>query len=1225
MARKSFAGVAALVLLFAGILVPVAAAASAQVHLLSVDPDGRVSVGELATLTLSLPAGAAAVDGRILVAPGAAEAIGVVPVGSGIGLRPTETDGGYVFGAYGLESGAPQIQLVVNPEVAGRIQVRIVVDDLADQAGSRIDAGGLQTVTTIVAGQSNRVYPATSGGPRGEGRRGASRVRDILRDGKINSRDLDTARANWSQAQGRGGQCGVQSDADANDDGCVDIVDIQAVYANENSTATGLAAVPAAVTVAVPHTFTVTNAGDTPDAAPGDAVCADSAGHCTLRAAINEAEFSPGNDRIEFNLPGTAPVRIQLTGPLPIITSLNGTLTIDGYTQPGSSTNTLQFGSNAVLGVELHGNGEAAHEVALYITSPGNTVRGLIINNVYRAIAIDGSNAHDNLIVGNWIGFLPDQSPSAAQAGIVLDTASSNNRVGTPALADRNVIGNWKKAIDAYGPGNSGQTYQNNLLCIRPDGSSPATCDIGIDHDFGPKNDHVGGSGLNERNIIGPTYNQGIEYSHGWNPADHSDDPTYRITGNSVIGNWIGFKFDGNYDPAYRSGIIKSLGDNGNGINVYDGSSNNLVEGNYIGSNWDGIQFMAPNANGNTARNNVIGVSPLGQPAPLAGWGFVVRWGTQSDVLDGNTIRNAGKGGVGLLIVMNDGTPTSPAFSIRITKNIISDTNGPAIDLFGIAGPDPNDVGDADAGSNTVLNTPVITSALLTGVSGTATRNAIVEVYRASRPADQFGLPIEFLGSTVVAPDGSWTVALALTGGGRVTALQILPDGTTSELSANVALPNSPPVIDSVVISPSSPTSGQVLTANVTSHDPDVDTITTTYQWIKNGVDIAGATGSTLNLATAGNGDRGDQIAVRVTVNDGTVTSAPTTSSPVTVVNFVPTVVLSLVPANPGSNATAVASIVKTDTDGDSVSVTWIWKVNGSPVRTFTSSSALSDSLNLAVAGNGDAGDTLSVEVTPNDGIVNGTTATASQVVVPGPTVYASDTFARTVSGGWGTANYGGAYTLLNTASDFSVSSGTGKMVLPTGGSLRSASLADVSVRDSDFSFRFAANKVPGNQSEYIYAIARRTSASNAYRIKVRVAPTGAVLLQASSVVNNAEATIGSEVQVPGLTLTANSFIRVRAQLSGTNPTTIRIRAWVDGGSEPSTWQYTATNSTAALQTSGGVGLMTYVDSAVSNTPVTITFDDLLVTGIEGGPANTAPVVDTVSISAQPDPPPLRP
>ena len=61
----------------------------------------------------------------------------------------------------------------------------------------------------------------------------------------------------------------------------------------------------------------------------------------------------------------------------------------------------------------------------------------------------------------------------------------------------------------------------------------------------------------------------------------------------------------------------------------------------------------------------------------------------------------------------------------------------------------------------------------------------------------------------------------------------------------------------------------------MTSHDAEGDTLTTGYQWTRNGTDIAGATASTLNLATAGNGDRGDLIRVRVTVNDGSLTSAP--------------------------------------------------------------------------------------------------------------------------------------------------------------------------------------------------------------------------------------------------------------------------------------------------------------------------------------------------------------
>src|SRR4029079_1613658 len=88
---------------------------------------------------------------------------------------------------------------------------------------------------------------------------------------------------------------------------------------------------------------------------------------------------------------------------------------------------------------------------------------------------------------------------------------------------------------------------------------------------------------------------------------------------------------------------------------------------------------------------------------------------------------------------------------------------------------------------------------------------------------------------------------------------------------------NTAPVVDSVTISPASPTTTQTLTATVTSHDAEGNSLTTAYQWSKNGIDITGATGSTLTLATAGNGDRGDIIRVRATVNDGIVSSSPVT------------------------------------------------------------------------------------------------------------------------------------------------------------------------------------------------------------------------------------------------------------------------------------------------------------------------------------------------------------
>ena len=86
-----------------------------------------------------------------------------------------------------------------------------------------------------------------------------------------------------------------------------------------------------------------------------------------------------------------------------------------------------------------------------------------------------------------------------------------------------------------------------------------------------------------------------------------------------------------------------------------------------------------------------------------------------------------------------------------------------------------------------------------------------------------------------------------------------------------------------------------------------------------------------------------------------------------------------------------------------------------------------------------------------------------------------------------------------------------------------------------------------------------------------------------------------------GLTYTPGNSIWLRAQFSGSSPTTIRMRAWADGSAEPGTWQYTATNSAAALQSAGALGLRGYLAGATSNAPVILTFDDFRATSI-GGP-----------------------
>jgi hypothetical protein len=79
---------------------------------------------------------------------------------------------------------------------------------------------------------------------------------------------------------------------------------------------------------------------------------------------------------------------------------------------------------------------------------------------------------------------------------------------------------------------------------------------------------------------------------------------------------------------------------------------------------------------------------------------------------------------------------------------------------------------------------------------------------------------------------------------------------------------------------------------------------------------------------------------------------------------------------------------------------------------------------------------------------------------------------------------------------------------------------------------------------------------------------------------------------VTGLSQSGGAFFWVRAQVVGTNPTTINVKVWADGSSEPSTWQFTASDSTATLQAPGALGLRAYLSSGATMAPLTLSFDD---------------------------------
>src|SRR5262249_1681813 len=80
----------------------------------------------------------------------------------------------------------------------------------------------------------------------------------------------------------------------------------------------------------------------------------------SLRQAILDAN-SAGGGTIGFDIPTTDSGFNSSTGvwtiqPLSPLPAINQLVTINGYSQPGSSPNTLSFGDNAVLTIQLNGS-----------------------------------------------------------------------------------------------------------------------------------------------------------------------------------------------------------------------------------------------------------------------------------------------------------------------------------------------------------------------------------------------------------------------------------------------------------------------------------------------------------------------------------------------------------------------------------------------------------------------------------------------------------------------------------------------------------------------------------------------------------------------------------------------------------------------------------------------------------------------------------------------------
>ena len=506
--------------------------------------------------------------------------------------------------------------------------------------------------------------------------------------------------------------------------------------------------------------FTVDSTGDEPDDNFADSVCHTAAGTCTLRAAIQQANAT-GGAVIHFNISGAGVHTIRPVSTLDPITSA---VTIDGYSQPGSSPNTLAVGENAVLTIELDGSLLSGVANGLTIQAGGCTVKGLVINRFTNpAIVLDAvPGAGGNTVQGNFLGTDPTGTLAEGNAGIGLWVRSPSNTIGGPNPGDRNLItatreGSLTVPPDPYATNlaiegssafpSTGNVVQGNYIGTDASGTAALSSPNGaagiVVNTSNSGGVTIGGPAAGASNVISGNAFFGLEIL--------SITCNFPTTGVVVEGNFIGTDVH-----------AAALGNGYGGIHIGCNASNNTIGG------------TAPGA-GNVIANNGA--------ALINGAGVVV------DVL-GRTGTGSGAAGTGNAIRGNS------IFSNTAASSPL--TRGLGIDLIG-NGPTPNDPGDGDTGPNNLQNSPVLSSATsgggsttIAGTLNSAANTTFAIDFYASPSCDPsgYGEGRVYLGSASVATNGAgnagFSVALPVSVGAsnQITATATDPNGNTSEFSA---------------------------------------------------------------------------------------------------------------------------------------------------------------------------------------------------------------------------------------------------------------------------------------------------------------------------------------------------------------------------------------------------------------------------------------------------------
>ena len=197
-----------------------------------------------------------------------------------------------------------------------------------------------------------------------------------------------------------------------------------------------------------------------------------------------------------------------------------------------------------------------------------------------------------------------------------------------------------------------------------------------------------------------------------------------------------------------------------------------------------------------------------------------------------------------------------------------------------------------------------------------------------------------------------------------------------------------------------------------------------------------------------------------------------------------------------------------------------------------------------------------------------------------------TDTFNRSVSSGWGTADTGQAWTTAGgSATDFAVSAGVASHTLTTTAASR-RSFVDATFTDFDYYGDITVSATATGDSLYGALTGRYVDSSNLLMARVEFNTSGTAVLTLRSLIAGTE-TLLSQWALGAYV--AGTYFRVRFQASGIQ---LRAKAWAATDAvETPEWQVTATDS--GLTVSNFLGTRSISEAANTNVNPVVRYQNL--------------------------------